>query len=290
MAQKVGPTIRRIQLGRELKRLRESRGLTLEQAADGMPFDKTRVSKLEGGTTKLRTSGHLRSLLGRYGLTEEEDIEFLITMHTDSLSQEWWSPYRSVMPSGMQLYVGLEEDAKTMRVWQPAVVFGLFQTKEYARAQFEAAKPVDERTTEFVEWNVQLRIERQEIVTRTAKPPAELFVVLDEAALRRNVGGAQIMRVQYERISELSELDHVTVQILPMSVPTYRADSNFSLLDFDEPQMTIVEVDVPAGVSVADKDTEVWKYRRRFDALQRGALGPGETPKFLERLAKELTH
>ncbi|MER5888668.1 helix-turn-helix transcriptional regulator [Streptomyces sp. NPDC001941] len=287
MPAKVGTTIRRIQLGQELLRLRERAGLTLDQAAEGLPFHHTRISKLENGTTKLKTGAQLRQLLERYGVTDDKDVAFLVDLHANSFSREWWHPYRSVMPSGMSFYVGLEQDATRMSVWQPNVVFGLLQTEAYARSLFEAAKPIDERTTEFVERNTQVRMERQNVLHRS-EHPMELYLVLDEAVLRRVVGNMQIMREQYLRIIELSELDHVTVQILPLSHATYRTDSNFAVVKFEAPDMTIVQVDVPAGVSVADRDTEVWKHTRRFDALQRGALGPGDTPRFLHQLVKEV--
>ncbi|MEU7162217.1 helix-turn-helix transcriptional regulator [Streptomyces chrestomyceticus] len=286
MAAKVGPTLRRIQLGQELLRLREKAGLTLAEASTNMPFDKTRLSKLENGTTKLRTGVQLRALLESYGVQDEKDMEFLLNLHADSLSKEWWSPFRSVMPSGMALYVGLEAGARTMRAWQPNLVFGLLQTERYARALFETAKPVEETTTEFVERNIQLRMERKELITRSENP-VELSVIMGEAAVSNVYGDRSIMREQYGEIAELAKRDNVTVQILPSSKASYRATGDFTLLEFDPPFPTAVHADGVGAVNVVDKETEVWAHARKFDAMRAEALGPGETPHFLEQLARK---
>lgn len=283
---KVGPTIRRIQLGQELTRLREQAGLTLVAATEDMPFDKTRLSKLENGATKLRTGAQLRALLERYGVQEEKDVQFLLDLHADSLSKEWWSPFRSVMPSGMALYMGLEEGARTMRAWQPNVVFGLLQTERYARALFETAKPVEETTTEFVEHNLRLRMERKELITRSENP-VELSVIMGEAAVRNVYGGVGVMREQHAEVVELTKLDNVTVQILPSFKAAYRATGDFTLLEFDPPLPAAVHADGVSVVNVVDKEAEVWKHSRKFDAMRAEALGPGETAGFLEQLARE---
>ncbi|MER7838534.1 DUF5753 domain-containing protein [Streptomyces sp. NPDC096040] len=183
--------------------------------------------------------------------------------------------------------VGLEGDAKILRVYLPDVIFGLFQTEAYARAQFETAKPIDERTTEFVERNIEIRMRRKEAITRS-DCPVEIHAILDEAAVRRVIGSHDIMREQYEHLAELATLDHVTVQILPMSQPVYRARDNFILMDFEPPLPRVVSVDVLEGVSVTDKDTEIWKYARRFDAMRAEAAPPRETQAFLHRVAEEL--
>ncbi|MGW1199924.1 helix-turn-helix domain-containing protein [Streptomyces sp. NPDC002536] len=287
MAVKTGPTIRRVQLGKELKRLRERAGMSLVQAVEGLAFSDTKLWRVERGMTSLDKLSDLRSLCERYGVEDDEDVDFLVRIQRESLSRDWWMPYRSVMPSGMALFVGLEADARRLRAWQPTVVYGLLQTEAYARAMFETAKPVEETTTEFVERNIQLRVDRKELITRS-KSPVELRIILSEAAVRIVYGSTDVMREQCAEIVELNKLDNVTVQILPSITPTYRAAGNFTLMDFDAPVTTVVHTDGGAGaVNVIDKETEVWAHTRRFDAMSAGALGPGETPGFLERLARE---
>ncbi|MEC3996393.1 helix-turn-helix transcriptional regulator [Actinacidiphila sp. DG2A-62] len=276
-----------MQLGAELRRLREKAGLTLVEAVDGLALSTTKVHRVENGLTAFKSTAELRLLLERYGVEDEEDIEFLTEIQRDSLNRGWWSQYRSVMPSGMEMYVGLEAGAKAVRAWHPSVVIGLLQTERYVRAMLEVAKPVEETTTEFVERIIQLRMERKDQLVRR-KPSPELWAILDEAALRKMVGSADVMREQYEEIIRLTKLDNVTVQILPMASSIYRSSFNFNLLDFEAPALTVVQTDLPDGSNVSDKQTTVWAFTRRFDALRAGALAPGETPTFLHRLAGEI--
>ncbi|MFG3024853.1 helix-turn-helix domain-containing protein [Streptomyces sp. NPDC048254] len=284
-----------MQLGQELRRLREKtqlddgtgRGLTRAQAVRGTSVTESQLHRVEKGMTGLPKVEQLRQLLDRYGVTDPEDVEFLLEVHKNSLNRGWWSPYRLFMPSGFNISVGLEGDAKILRVYQPDVVFGLFQTAGYARAMFESAKPVDERNTEFVERNIELRMRRKEIITRSDRP-VEIHAILDEAVLRRVYGGPEVMREQYEHLAELATLDHVTLQILPMSQPVYRCHQNFILMELEPSMPHVVSVDALSTVNVTDKDTEIWAFRRRFDAMRAEAAGPSQTFDFLKRLAGEL--
>ncbi len=295
VATKTGPTIRRMQLGQELRRLRqnalrddgEGNGMTLAQAVKGLGFTESKLYRVENGLTGLPKVQDLKELLDRYGVTDPDDVEFLLEIHKNSLHRGWWSPYRSLMPSGFGMSVGLEGDAKILRVYQPDVVYGLFQTQAYMRAQFEVAKPVDERTTEFVERNIEIRMRRKEAITRSDRP-VEVHAILEEAVLRRVFGDVDVMREQYEHLAELAALDHVTVQILPMAEPVYRARDNFVLMEFEPPLPRVVSMDIQDTVSLTDKDTDIWRYARRFDVMRAGAPGPRETSGVLERLAQEM--
>ncbi|WP_329067441.1 helix-turn-helix domain-containing protein [Streptomyces sp. NBC_01429] len=287
MAAPTGPTVRRMQLGWELKELRDKAGFTLAQATDGLTFSPSKLHRVENGLTGLPKVQDLKDLLDRYGVVDEEDVTFLVEIHRDSLNRGWWSLYRSVLPSGMSMYIGLESGARSIRAWQPGVVYGVLQTERYAREMFLTAKSVEETNTEFVERHTQIRMQRKELLTRRDSP-LELWVILDEAVLRRVIGGPDVMREQYEEIIRLSQLDNVTIQILPASISTYRCSFNFALMDFGGPLPTVVQSDAVDGSSLGDKDTTIWTFTRRFDALRAGALAPGETAMFLQRLAREI--
>ncbi|MEU1801661.1 helix-turn-helix transcriptional regulator [Streptomyces sp. NPDC019937] len=287
MAAPTGPTVRRMQLGWELKRLRDKAGFTLAEAVDGLTFSPSKLHRVENGLTGLKTAAELRTLLDRYGVEDEVDIDFLMQIHRDSLNRGWWSIYRSVLPSGMGMHIGLESGARTSRTWQPHVVFGLLQTERYAREMFLTAKPVEETTTEFVERHIQIRMERKKALTRRDNP-MELWVIQDEASLRRVVGSPDVMREQYEEVQTLLRLDNVTVQILPMAMATYRTGANFNLWEFGSPLPAVVQTDAIDGSDISDKETTIWSFSRRFEALRAGALAPGETPAFLQRLAREI--
>ncbi|MEU5421887.1 helix-turn-helix domain-containing protein [Streptomyces sp. NPDC020667] len=285
MAARRGPTFRRRELGKELRRLRERKGYSTKEAAAAIECSETKLNRVESGHNQLPRVRDLEDLLEFYGVTERADQEHLLALHRDSLSADWYRPYQPFMPSGHMLYGGLESDASSMRAWHPLLVFGLLQTEGYARAMFTTAKPVDERTTEFVEENVALRMRRKEMVH--GDEPIELRVILDEGSLRRVIGSPDIMREQYAEIEKVAALDHVTVQILPLSLATYRAFDNFVILDFDAGHAPVVMNEGPV-MSVSDKPREVWKHARKFDAMREGALAPAKTPEFLHRLAREI--
>ncbi|MFR9675828.1 helix-turn-helix domain-containing protein [Streptomyces sp. TR02-1] len=287
MAAPTGPTVRRMQLGWELKRLREKAGLTLTESTDGLPFSTSKLHRVERALTGLQSAADLRALLTRYGVFDEEDQEFLVEIQRDSLKRGWWSQYRRNMPSGMDLFVGLESGAHTIRGWQPNVVYGLLQTERYSREMLLAAKPVEETTTEFVERTIDLRMDRKKAITRSDNP-LELWVILCEAALRRTVGSSDVMLEQYEEIARIAKADNVTVQVLPFDMATYRSSTDFALMEFDRPLPTVVQNDGVGESNVTDRDTIVWAFSRKFDTLRAGALAPSETPNFLSRLSREM--
>lgn len=288
MAAKRGATVRRVELGLELRKLRERSELTLAEVAKGLGCSEAQLSKVEKGLSGMPRAADVQWLLQRYGVEDEDDVEFLLELHRNSLSREWWAPYRSIMPSGMPNFLGMEANATAMRSWQPYVVYGLLQTEGYMRGLFEGAKPVDERNTAFVEHNVRLRLERQELVTRDDSP-AHLWCVLDEAMLLRVIGSEDVMREQYEYLAEMSRRDNVRIQILPRRSTGYKTSHNFLVLDMMKPLPTMVQTDTTWGTSaVIDKETEVWRFNRRFDELRATALGPDETPRALQQLAREI--
>ncbi|MFF8789196.1 helix-turn-helix domain-containing protein [Streptomyces sp. NPDC015125] len=287
MAAKRGATFRRRELGKELRKLREKKGETLQEVAKALRFSHTKLARVEIGENDLPRVGDLEALIDYLddGLPKE-DLETLLQLHRESLSKEPWTPYRAYMPSKMPTYRGLAQDATVMRAWQPNFVFGLLQIEGYAQALYLIAKPVDETTSEYIEQNVRLRLEQKELITRS-EDPLELRVIMDETAVRRMVGGPEVMRAQFSEIVELGELENVTVQILPHDVVTYRSESNFILLDFSETLDPVVQVDMPNTISVTDERAEVQRNVRRFDAMRDSALPPARTAGFLQQLARE---
>ncbi|MEW1701166.1 helix-turn-helix domain-containing protein [Streptomyces sp. NPDC093249] len=285
MAARRGATFRRRELGRELRRLREAKGLTQEEVSQRLGFSATKLARAELGEIDLPRTTDLEDLMTLYDVIDKGDRETLLQLHRESLSKDPWTPYKGVMPSKMPTYRGLEEAASAMRAFQPDVVFGILQTEAYTRALFQLAKPVDETTSEFIETNTKLRLERKELITRTDSP-LELRVVMDEAALSRMVGAPEIMRAQYDEVIELSKLENVTVQILPTSTVTYRARSNFIILDFPDDVDPVVQIDLPNTISVTDEPRAVANSVRGFDVMRESALAPVATPEFLYQLTQ----
>lgn len=281
-----GPTFRRAQLGKELRRLRDLRDLSLDQVARDVGVSRTKLTRVEGGDIPMPRIVDLERLLDRYEVEDLDDREFLVTLHKESLSREPWHHYRNVMPSGMPIFVGLEQDAREIKDWVQIVVPGLLQTEAYTRQLLMSAKAVNEDTTEFVERNVQLRVDRKEVVTRTDNP-VELRCVMSEAVLLKRVGDDEVMRGQLREIEGLASLDNVTVQILPLDLHTYRSLDNFIILDFGGALPPVAATEHGRGMVFTDRDTELWAFNRRFEKMRESALAPEDTPRLLAQLLRE---
>ena len=263
MAAKRGRTAQRLELGLQLRQLREScglgdrgGGLTRRQAVQGLRISEASLLRIEQGALNFRNIGDLRKLLDKYGVSDEDVVESLISLNKESNQQDWLTQYRGLVPTGMPAFVGLEPEARSMKVYHPTLVYGLLQTQPYARALLEAHKPIEDTTAEFVRSSVELRMKRQEVLTREG--PVKLHVILGEAALRYPVGGSEVMREQYARIEQASGWEHVTI-------------------------------DSPWGAThTSDKRRVVDRFIRRFEAMTASALPPEDTPDFLHRLQREL--
>ncbi|GAQ56324.1 helix-turn-helix domain-containing protein [Streptomyces acidiscabies] len=287
MAARPQPTARRIGLGHELRQLRKEAGLTLAQAVDGLSCDESTLQRVETGWKSFRQAGHLRELLERYGITDDRQVDRLIVLQRESSSREWWSDGSTNMLSGMPRFLGIEAAAREIRTFHPQVVPGLIQSHSYAQAVHELHKPIDEMTTEFVQQSVHMRMKRQEALTRSDSP-VKLWAILHEPALRYPVGGADVMRDQYEQLLSLEELENVTLQVLPQGEPGYVAFHDISIMILSEGLPTTIQSDTAMRtVAVSDKPREVNRFSRMFDAMASNALPPRDTPKFLHRLARE---
>ncbi|MER7349010.1 helix-turn-helix transcriptional regulator [Streptomyces aurantiacus] len=293
MAAKRGRTSQRLELGLQLRQLRENcgqgetgGGLTRKQAAQGLKISETSLQRIETGALNFRNVGDLRKLLSKYGVTDEAVIESFINLNRESSTQDWLTQYRGPMPPEVPAFVGLEPEARSMKAYHPTLVHGLLQTEDYATALHEVQKPVEETPSDIVRSSVELRMKRQEILTR--ENPVKLHVILGEAALRYPVGGAASMREQYAKLEEVATLEHVTLQVLPFRWG-YRTTNDFAILDLGDRIPPRVQIDSAwNAVSTSDKPREVARFTRRFDALVASALPPEDTAEFLHRLDREL--
>lgn len=291
MAGKTRPTARKIFLGQELRRLRllVRPALTIEEAAAGCPFSEAMLQRAETGISALRQAGHLRTLLERYGVTDEDTIAELLEIQREAASEEWVEEYTdSMTPSLMTKFVAIEEAALTIRAYHPLLPWGSLQTERYARALFGMQQPVLEVPTESVDRAVRLRMRRAEFFTR--EDPVQLLAVIGEPALRHIVGGIDVMQEQCEALIKLSELEHVSIQILPSHGTRYRFASDFSILDLGAPLPQQVQADTAWGaVSMTGKARMVGIFTRRFERLSASALPPEESADFIRKLAREIT-
>ncbi|MFI8265302.1 DUF5753 domain-containing protein [Streptomyces sp. NPDC085665] len=297
MAARRGATGRRLELGLQLQQLRENcppveegraKGMTRKAAVKGLrSLSEPQLLRIEKGELNFRRNvGDLRSLLKRYGVTDESLIESLVDLNRDAPSEDWLTGYRSSMPTGMPHFVGLEAEAVGLLVYQPIIVAGLLQTHRYAKSLFEVQRPIEDTTSEFVQTNVELRMERKRRVLERADPPKARFI-LGEAALLTPYGGAAVMNELYQEIIKLAQQDHISVQVLPTNKPGYRASHDFTVMDLGPGLPPRVQTDNAWGaISTSDKPREVNRFTRRFETMVGVALGFEETIEYLEKLVQ----
>ncbi|QIB43481.1 helix-turn-helix domain-containing protein [Streptomyces aureoverticillatus] len=286
MAAKRGRTGQRLELGLQLRQLREEYGMTRRQAVQGLRISEASLLRIESGYLNFRNVGDLRKVLTKYGVTDEDVVESFVGLNRESSRQDWLTQFRGLMPAGMPGFVGLEPEARSMRIYHPTLIHGLLQTRRYAQALHDLNKPVEETTSEFIRNSVELRMKRQECLTRDN--PVELRAILGEAALRYPVGGAEVMREQYEKLAKLAAWEHITLQVLPFR-NAYRSTNDFGILDLGDRLPPRVQIDSAWGaVHTSDKRREVDRFTRRYDAMAASALPPEDTPQFMAQLQREL--
>ncbi|MGW5335428.1 helix-turn-helix domain-containing protein [Streptomyces bauhiniae] len=281
MASNVNPTVRRRRLGQELRKLRELKGMTAEEVADRLLVSQSKISRLENGRRSI-SQRDVRDLCGVYEVEDQRVVDSLMEMARDSRQQGWWHTFGDIPYS---VYIGLETDAQSLRVYEPQLVTGLLQTRAYAEALVRGALP--ETSADEIEKRVKVRMRRQERVT-DASNPLRLWVVLDEAALHRVVGSKLIMREQLEHLIELSNLPHVTVQVLPFEVGAHPGlNGQYAILEFaDAADSSVVYLEGVTSDLYLEKAPDVQKYAVMYEHLRAQALPVERSQQFIQDAAK----
>lgn len=281
-----GPTVRLRRLGMELRALRETAGLTSQQAADELGCSQSKISRLETGKSPM-AARDVRDLLNLYKLTDQEQRERLLGLARQSRERGWWAEFGSWLPSGFDTYAGMEAAAASVRAYQAQLVHGLLQTEDYARAVLRALRPEDSR--ESVEKLVQFRMARQAQLTR-AEVPLRLWVIFEEETLRRPVGGSAVMQSQLQHILKAADEPTVTIQVLPTARGAHAGlDGSFSLFEFPDPSdLDVAYVGGQAGTVFIEKVDEVRRFATRFDHLRAAALDMGETAEMITDIARDM--
>ncbi|MEV8340921.1 helix-turn-helix domain-containing protein [Streptomyces niveus] len=281
MASSVNPTVRRRRLGQELRRLRELKGMTAEEVAERLLVSQSKISRLENGRRSI-SQRDVRDLCGVYEVEDNRIVESLMQMAKDSRQQGWWHAFGDIPYS---VYIGLETDAASLRVYEPQVVPGLLQTRGYAEALITGALP--ETSPSDVEKRVSVRVRRQERVN-APEQPLRLWAVIDESALRRVVGGKELMREQLEFLVELSQLPHVTVQVLPFEMGAHPGISgHYAILEFpDATDSSVVYIEGVTSDLYLEKANDVQKYSVMYEHLRAQALNADQTREFISDIAK----
>lgn len=286
MAAQQMPVMRRRRIGQVLRKMREHRGMTLEQVGDLMDCSQSKISRIETGHSSVGMRD-VRDLLEIYGVMGQ-DAQDIMDMAREARRHErtrsWWHPYSNVLVSA---YVGNENAASRVRAYEHQVVPGLLQTEEYATAMFRTSNPG--ASSEQISERVRVRMGRQSLLTREDEDPLRFEVVLDEAVVSRPVGGDEVMMAQMLRLCEVASMPNVTIQLLPFDAGAHPAmEGTFAILDFPESDgSSLVYAENATGGLFLEKGRELDFYLGIFGSIQAQALSPDESLKRIAFLAEE---
>lgn len=272
-----GPAVRRRKLGAELRMLRTGAGLTSGEAARLVGWHQSKVSRIETGASGVKPVD-VRLLLDAYGVAEGQLRELLLVLagsENTAGRHHWWHAYRGVLPPAYRDFISLESQASAMRTLETSVVPGLLQTPEYARAVTRVA--ADGLDDEALDALVEVRLARQDVLR--GDPPLELSAVLDEAVLRREVGGPGVMTRQLERLVEAARLPQVRLQVLPFAAGAHVGITGpFVIFSFPSTSdLDVVVLDQLTSSLYLERKEDLQAYAEAFDTLRIHALSPEDS-------------
>ncbi|WP_043668458.1 helix-turn-helix domain-containing protein [Streptomyces xylophagus] len=275
-----GPAVRRRKLGAELRALRAGVGLTSGEAARLVGWHQSKVSRIETGASGVKAPD-VRLLLDAYQVGDAQLRDMLLVLagsEDGGGRHHWWHAYRGVLPPAYRDFISLESQASTIRTLETSVVPGLLQTPEYARAVTRAAVGgLDDDGTERLDALVQVRLARQDVLR--VDPPLALSVVLDEAVLRREVGGPSVMARQLERLMEAAHLPQVRLQVLPFAAGAHIGITGpFVIFSFPSTSdLDVVVLDHLTSSLYLERKEDLEAYSEAFNTLQFHALSPEDS-------------
>lgn len=277
------PTVLRILLGSQLRRLREAKGLTREEAGYTIRASGSKMSRLELGRVSFKERD-VADLLVLYGVAEADRRDALLALARQANQAGWWHRFSDLLPSWFQAYVGLEEAAKRIRTYEGYLVPGLLQTEGYVRALIEGGSSMYPEEADRL---VRLRLDRQRVLVRDN--PVQLWAVVDEAVLRREVGGPEVMRAQLEHLVAMAKLPNVTLQVVPLRSGVHASEGQpFVILRFAEPELPdVVYLEQLTSALYLDRPEDAEYYAQVMDRLVVQAEQPDETVEILQTLLAE---
>jgi len=283
-ATRAGATVVRMVLGAQLRRLREAAQISPDKAGYEIRSSRSKISRMEHGRVgfKLRDEEDLLSL---YGVVDDALRAGLLALASRANEQGWWSQYGDILPDWFETYLGLEAAASLIRTFELQFVHGLFQTEGYARAVTllgHQAAPEAE-----IDRRVSLRMARQQLLT--GPQPPRVWSVMDEAALRRPVGGRHVMRAQLQRLLEVAAMQQVTVQVVPFRRGGHAAaGGSFTVLRFGEPDLPdVVYIEQLTSALYLERRADVDHYMEIMNRLSAEALTPAGTTRLIREIIRE---
>jgi len=274
----------RMMLGSQLRRFRLAAGVTPDQAAFEIRASRSKISRLETGRVRLK-GRDVADLLTLYGVTDERLRSRFAMLVRQSNAPDWWMKYSEILPEWFGTYLGLESAASTIRTFEIQFVNGLFQTEDYARAVTQLGHKT--APTHEIEHRVGLRRARQDVLTRPNPP--RIWSVMDEAVLRRPVGGPAVMRAQLKHLTEVAAMPQVTLQVVPFARGGHAgASGTFTVLRFEEHDLPdVVYIEQLTGAIYLDQRSDVEHYLEVADVLSAEAMTPAATTRFIGQVARE---
>jgi transcriptional regulator with XRE-family HTH domain len=281
-----GPTVLRMILGVQLRRFREDAGVSPEEAAYEIRASRSKISRMEHGRVGFKNRD-VDDLLTLYGVGDKQVRAKMLALAQQASTPGWWSKYDDILPDWFEAYLGLEGAASVIRTFELQFVYGLFQTEAYARAVTLLGSKT--ASAEEIDRRVSVRLKRQSVLTLPLPEAPQVWSVMDEAVLRRPVGGEKVTRAQLAHPIEMASLPQVTIQVVPFARGGHAAaGGSFSVLRFAEPEVPdIVYIEQLSSALYLDSREDVDHYLEVMNDLSAQALTPALSADFLARLTKE---
>jgi len=276
--------VRRILLGSQLRRLREAKGITREDAGYTIRASESKISRMELGRVSFKERD-VTDLLSLYGVDDEAERGALVDLVREANQAGWWHSFSDAMPNWFQTYVGLEEAAALIRIYEVQFIPGLLQTEDYMRALMTLNRPNLDRSE--VDRRINVRMRRQKLVTENEGP--RLWAIVDEAALRRPVGGPTVMRAQIQRLIDAADMPNVVLQVMPFRFGGHAAESGaFTILRFPEQDLPdVVYLEQLTSALYLDKRDDVDQYLQVMERLGVDSQTPVSSVELLTDMLKE---
>ncbi|MFF5247532.1 helix-turn-helix domain-containing protein [Streptosporangium sp. NPDC000095] len=270
------PTVKRRRLSQAFRQLRQEAGLSVTEAARRLEWEPSKISRMERNEWKLPSVHDIRLMLDFYGVTDKDQREAMITLARESRQRGWWEKYQDVFRGSLPDF---EAGASAIRTWEVILVPGLLQTEGYAKAVWQAGRVLNEG---LIERHVQARLARQEILTR--ENPPTLLALIDEAALRKSIGGAEVMREQIRHLIDMATKPNITIQIVPDSAGAHHAlEGAFVILDFLDDPSLIYTVTTTESLWLEQQE-DYQRYSLIFSHVMTLALSPEESVRHMATL------
>lgn len=284
MATRQSPTVRLRRLGAELKRIREQQKLSVLHVAGALGWSTAKLSRIESGVGTMPQISNVKKLLDLYGIHDGPERDTAIALTHQARKRSWWHAVKDALEPGYATYIGLEDEASRIRVYDANIVPSLLQTDAYAAANIRGQMPGI--PDDVFDLHMHVMRHRRELLN--AEPPLDLWAIVDEAALRRTVGGTDVMRDQLGHLVEMGRLRHVHLQVLPFSAGAHAGVCPFAVVDFGSVDPEVVYLRTVARTVWMEERAHVVRFRVAFESMIEQALSVRASRTLIEKLLTEL--